>query len=296
MSSVNLSNYEIHVAEYPVFNFHEILSPQLFEELSKEFPSLSSMSEHKGELFAECHSSDPAGQFHQFCAERPSLGKLRDLIQSDGFVSQVTRFLVANRQNWPSSWSFFRLVLRTKLNRVTTTVSLHSGVRGYGLTPHTDKGDKFAALIIYLGSSDCDAVNAGGTTFYTPSNDGLARRFLRKHGEMNQGVWRFVPFRLLPLVSVGLPRIYSDRDCQNQATKALSAEFHQVHRSFFVSEFRANSGALFFKDQLTWHEVNLVNFPPHEVRRSILINLYCVPALPRRIFQRLRAVVRPNAT
>ena len=293
MTLINLSDYETHEAMYPVFNFRNILSSQLFENLSKEFPSMSSMSERKRDLFAECHSSNPNGQFHQFCAERSSVRALRDLFQSEAFISQITKFLLTNRRNWGSYWSFIRLLLRTKLNRVTATVSLHCGIQGYGLTPHTDKADKFAALIIYLGSGDVNAVRVGGTTFYTPTDDALAKQFLRQNAGLDQGIWRFVPFRFLPLVSVGLPRVYSEEDSRDESARALLDEFHQVHKSFFVSEFRPNSGALFFKDQLTWHEVDLSAFPPHEMRRSILVNLYCVPALPKRVFHRLRAIIRP---
>jgi hypothetical protein len=294
MTLINLSDYEIHEATYPVFNFRNVLGSQLFQDLDKEFPSMSSMSERKQELFAECHSSSPKGQFHQFCAERDSIRTLRDLIQSEAFISQLTKFLVTNRRNWRSYWSFIRLLLRTKLNRVTATVSLHCGIHGYGLTPHTDKADKFAALIIYLGSGDANAVKVGGTTFYTPSDDALAKQFLRKNAGLDKGIWRFVPFRFLPLVSVGLPRVYSQEDSRDQSARALLDEFHQLHDRFFVSEFQPNSGALFFKDQLTWHEVDLSKFPPNELRRSVLINLYCVPALPKRIFHRLRAITRPT--
>jgi hypothetical protein len=294
MTLIDLSDYEIHEATYPVFNFRNILSPQLFEELSREFPSMSSMSERKGELFAECHSSNPNGQFHQFCTERSSVRALRDLIQSEAFISQINKFLITNRRNWGSYWSFIRLLLRTRLNRVTATVSLHCGIQGYGLTPHTDKADKFAALIIYLGSGDSNAVRVGGTTFYTPTDDALAKQFLRKNTGRDRGIWRFVPFRFLPLVSVGLPRVYSEEDSRDQSARALLGEFHQAHKRFFVSEFQPNSGALFFKDQLTWHEVDLSKFPANELRRSVLINLYCVPALPKRVFHRLRAITRPT--
>lgn len=294
MTSINLSDYEVHSAEYPVFSFRNILSPELFDDLNKEFPPMSSMSERRGELFAQCHSSDAKGQFHQLCTEFESIRALREMIDSEAFVFRLTKFLVSNRRSWGSYGSFLRLLVRTRLNRLTATVSLHCGVRGYGLTPHTDKADKFAALIIYLGSGDFNAVATGGTAFYTPTENHLAKRFLRKLTGMNQRGWRFVPFRFLPLVSVGLPRVYSKGESSDQGAKALMAEFHHAHKRFFVSEFVPNSGALFFKDQLTWHEVDLANFPPHELRRSILVNLYCVPALPKRIFHRFRDAIRPS--
>jgi len=282
----DLTKLSVKGSDFPVFDFASVLPQALFEELNDTFEQFIGGAVIDG-LFRQLHSDSDSHRYRSKSNQLTAWKALSDEVLSSTFISNLLSLLKANRSMWTSPIDFLRIWLRVKVTRLRVTISLHSGRRGYELTPHTDKADKFAALILYFGSTNPTAVAEGGTTFYRPKSRAESQHYLRELTGLDSRLWSFVPFRLLPFRSAGLPRVYSHSDVTSEQSQAVQ-RFRELHEPFYKSKFSSNNMVLFFKDNLTWHEVNLQNYPPGEERRSLLINIYCSPTLPTRIYHRVR--------
>jgi hypothetical protein len=287
---VKLSEPLIIHSEFPVFVFSNPLESESFERLRREFP-LSHRAAGDREFFTEAHSSSEDARLYSLIAESPAWSAFVAELLDKPFKRTLMAFLYSSRREWSSTFDYLRLLSRTLMTKTFVTVSLHTGIRGYGLSPHTDKADKFAALILYFGGENESAESSGGTTFFRPKSVRESRKYLRRRTGLDKGIWSCFPFKLLPLTSAILPRTYSGADRQANFEHREIKEFHDLHEPFFTSRFTPNTLALFFKDQLTWHEVDLSDFPAGVERRTLLINVYCSPTHLVRLIHKLRQLV-----
>ena len=287
---MNLTEPNIIHSNFPVFIFNNPIEPKLFARLKQEFPLRHQATDNR-EFFSEAHSATEDGKLQSLIAESPAWSAFVAEILDKPFKKSLLALLYASRREWTSTLDYLRLLLRTVMTKTYVTVSFHSGIRGYGLSPHTDKADKFAALILYFGGEDESTISQGGTTFFQPRSVREGRTYLRRQTGLDKGFWTFVPFKLLPLKSAALPRTYDATDRQADIGSREIREFLDLHEPFYTSRFTPNTLALFFKDQMTWHEVNLSNFPVGIERQTLLINVYCSPTHPVRFVLKLRQLI-----
>lgn len=291
-SPLDLTSARVIKSDFPVFVFENVIEKNLFENLKREFPLTHSREGNSEQYFLEAHSSDPENSLKSLLSTSPEWSQFVGELLDGNFKRQLFQFLWNSRSAWNSKLDFWKLVLRLCRTKTRVTVSVHSGIRGYRLTPHTDKADKFAALILYFGSDRKNGSQSGGTTFYRPKSVNSGRSYLRSLTGFDKGLWAIWPFKLLPLSSAQLPRTYSSFDKTGPTNLTMIAEFLDLHEAFFSSHFSANTLVLFFKDQLTWHQVDLSDFPESEERHSLLINVYCSPTHMRRLAHKVTALFR----
>lgn len=287
---MNFSKPRIIHSAFPVFIFNDPIEPALFAQLKQEFP-LKHQAAGDREFFSEAHSASGDDKLQSLIAESPAWSAFIAELLDRPFKKSLMAFLYSSRREWTSRFDYLRLLARTVMTKTYVTVSLHSGIRGYGLSPHTDKADKFAALILYFGGEDDSEISQGGTTFFQPKSVHKSRKYLRRQTKLDRGIWSLVPFKLLPLTSAVLPRTYNAAEHQANIGSREIREFRDLHEPFYTSRFTPNTLALFFKDQLTWHEVDLSDFPAGVERRTLLINVYCSPTHVVRIIHKLRQFV-----
>jgi len=287
---MNLTEPRVIHSGFPVFIFSNPIDPALFARLKEEFP-LRHQATGDSEFFSEAHSASGDGKLQSLVAESPAWSAFVAELLDESFKKSLMAFLYSSRREWTSTFDYLRLLARTVTTGTYVTVSLHSGIRGYGLSPHTDKADKFAALILYFGGEDESEISQGGTTFFQPKSVHRSRKYLRRQTGLDRGIWSLVPFKLLPLTSAVLPRAYNAADHQANIGNREIREFRDYHEPFYTSRFTPNTLALFFKDQLTWHEVDLSEFPAGVERRTLLINVYCSPSHPVRLVHKIRQLI-----
>jgi len=287
---LDLTDFHVIKSDFPVFVFENVIDTNLFKSLKREFPLTHSRVSNHAQYFLEAHSSDPENPLKTRISDSPEWNRFVTELLDGNFKRQLIRFLLKSRKAWNSQLDYWKIILRLCRTKTRVTVSLHSGIRGYRLTPHTDKADKFAALILYFGSDQESGIQNGGTTFYRPKSIKSGRSYLRKLSGFDKGHWALWPFKLLPLSSAQLPRTYSSNDNTGPNSLAMNAEFLDLHEAFFSSHFSANTLVLFFKDQLTWHQVDLSGFPEFEERQSLLINIYCSPTHLKRVAHKVTAL------
>ncbi len=279
----NFSVYTTIKSGYPVFSFEYSIESSLFNKLRDEFPLRIVQETENTSFFAEAHSNDNTTRLSDLIRHSKVWSDFVEQIVHGSFRSELVKFLLRSSSAWTTPFDFIKLLLRLATSKTFTTISLHIGVRGYHLAPHTDKADKIAALIIYMGSTKDAGTAHGGTTFYFPKSRQDGMRYLREISGMEHGFWRYCPSALLPITSAFLPRTYSSANTTNLGNNERLNKFYELHEPFFTSQFQPNTSVLFFKDQLTWHEVDLSKFPSHDERRSILINVYRSPNHLRRV-------------
>jgi len=148
------------------------------------------------------------------------------------------------------------------------------------LSPHTDNADKVLALIVYFPEA-YESSDQGGTSFYLPrsrmSEVRVFRRYLRGGS--------LVPFGLRRLKSAKLPTVDGFD----------AVEVVGEHLDYFDSEyvlaldapFRLGSAGGFIKNQFSWHDLRLHRFPPGQIRRSLLVNVFLRPSKARALMDRI---------
>lgn len=154
---------------------------------------------------------------------------------------------------------------------------------GSVLSPHTDNADKVLALIVYFPGEN-ESTPGGGTSFYRPrsrrSEFKVFRRYLR---------WGWlIPLRLRRLSSVKLPTSDSF-DAIREVGEHLDFFDTQYHLALDTPYVLGGAGG-FIKNQFSWHDLRLHNFPPGGVRRSLLVNVFLRPSKTRSIINRLSSI------
>jgi len=151
---------------------------------------------------------------------------------------------------------------------------------GSVLSPHTDNADKVLALIVYF-PGESESTPGGGTAFYRPRS---RRSEFKVFGKYIRWGW-LIPLRLRRLLSVKLPTSDS-LDAMREVGEHL--DFFDTHYQRVLDAPYVLGGAGgFIKNQFSWHDLRLHDFPPGGVRRSLLVNVFLRPSKARSLINRL---------
>jgi len=156
---------------------------------------------------------------------------------------------------------------------------------GSVLSPHTDNADKVLALIVYF-PGESESTPGGGTSFYRPRS---RRSEFKVFGKYNRWGW-LIPLGLRRLLSVKLPTSDSF-DAMREVGEHL--DFFDTHYQLALDAPYVLGGAGgFIKNQFSWHDLRLHDFPLGGVRRSLLVNVFLRPSITRSFINRLLSIRR----
>jgi hypothetical protein len=148
------------------------------------------------------------------------------------------------------------------------------------LSPHTDNADKVLALIIYFPEEN-QSSDQGGTAFYLPKSWKSEIRIFRRY--MRAG-W-LMPFGLRRLKSTKLPTV-DGADAIGAVGEHLEL-FDREYQRVLDAPFKLGFAGGFIKNQFSWHDLRLHNYPPGQARRSLLVNVFLRPSKMRVIMDRI---------
>jgi len=151
---------------------------------------------------------------------------------------------------------------------------------GSVLSPHTDNADKVLALIVYFPEPH-ESADQGGTAFYLPKSRKSEVRVFQRYMKMG---W-LMPFGLRRLKSTKLPTVDS-LDAIAKVGEHLDF-FDREYDRALDAPFRLGAAGGFIKNQFSWHDLRLHTFPPGQVRRSLLVNVFLRPSKLRTLMHRV---------
>jgi hypothetical protein len=219
--------------------------------------------------------------FQQILAESNKWRELCEWFMSHEFVRDfLHEFRVPILRKYPP---LIRHVLRPwilKESRYYGEVQFSIRHTGSILSPHTDNADKVLALIVYFPEAH-ESSNQGGTAFYLPKTRMSEVRVFRRY--LSAG-W-LVPFGLRRLKSAKLPTV-DGFDAIKQVGEDLDF-FDSEYEMALDAPFRLGSAGGFIKNQFSWHDLRLHKFPPGQVRRSLLVNVFLRPSKARALMDRV---------
>jgi len=208
----------------------------------------------------------------------------RDYVEAwkspDVLMSLLHRFApaVKNRYQWPWRWILLRRLKNRSNLELTVLLSVYR--RGFQLAPHSDDRHKLISLIHYLPELDSASQGDGGTSFYVPKSR-TKRRHLRQFSPWSGGFRQYLPLWLSPILEAGLTRRYFESE---QIDSQERNTFDKYFSKACDVGYARNRISGFVKNDWSFHEVNLTNFPLSEIRRAVLIN---VRVHPSRIVERI---------
>lgn len=258
--------YLLH-SPFKVFEYSPFLSTAMSESLNREFPWNHVLK--NAPLNASRAEIDMSGDYDLFrrvTSELPTTRSLIRSLSSQAFLRYIEKsFRVELQQRLTDRNPLIRQLARYLpgvLLEVKATFTVYG--RGFHLTPHTDGVKKFLALIVYFEDPSAEpaekraAQRTGGTGFWIP---------LRRD---SQTYWksRLRPNSVDQIDSLALPR-----DQDGIAYRSLVAEFAEDFRREVVSEARNNSAVGFIKNNESWHDVDLREYPVGLRRGAILVNV-----------------------
>jgi len=117
-------------------------------------------------------------------------------------------------------------------------------VNGGGIAPHTDSRNKIVTMMLYFPSKEQEKANGLGTSFYEFDQKVLGKyeNFENIHNDNNQ-----------------------------------FPDFSKDSKISYTSEFTGGAIIGFFKNEFSWHSVNIGQIPGDGLRRSLNINYYYGP-------------------
>jgi len=160
--------------------------------------------------------------------------------------------------------------------------SLQFSVRHTGsiLSPHTDNADKVLALVVYFPEEN-ESKSGGGTAFYLPRTKSAEFKVFSRY--VRNG-W-FIPLSLWRLRSTKLPTSDSFH-ALNEVAEHL--DFFDSHYELVLdAPYELGCAGGFIKNQFSWHDLRLHDFPRGGIRKSLLVNVFLRPSKFRAIINRL---------
>jgi hypothetical protein len=147
---------------YPWNDFAQILTPEGFEALYKDYPSLELFEAHRG--MVRPHGQRPHDRYY-LAYERSIYGHTKDKEQGE-----------VSHSDLPSTWQSFMDELKTNetyhafienllgMGPLTARYAWHVGVNGSEVSPHRDSDDKVGTHIFYFNThEDWDDAWGGST-------------------------------------------------------------------------------------------------------------------------------------
>jgi hypothetical protein len=219
--------------------------------------------------------------FQQILAESSKWRELCEWFMSNDFVQDfLHEFKDPILRKYPP---IIRHILKPwilKESRYYGEVQFSIRHTGSILSPHTDNADKVLALIVYFPEAH-ESSEHGGTAFYLPKTRISEVRVFRRY--MSAG-W-LVPFGLRRLKSAKLPTV-DGFDAIKRVGEHLDF-FDGEYEMALDAPFRLGAAGGFIKNQFSWHDLRLHNFPPGQVRRSLLVNVFLRPSKARALMDRV---------
>lgn len=222
---------------FPLVAASNLLADSEWESLRSEFPS-SSIVGHQAQ-----------GEVKKFLEYSPSWKEFIDHLNCYDFISPIWRHfyldlaLIGDR-------SIPRRVLpwslgedRNKIGRpVELSFSFIRSSDGSYLEPHTDTTRKLVSLIFYFPDDDWETSWGGQTRFYRLKNN-------EKNMREKWVNWR-------------------NEDLFNRLGKR---QFFDDFEVFFSPKFMANSGVMFLKTNMAWHDVSPVRLDGKSKSRNVFL-------------------------
>lgn len=219
--------------------------------------------------------------FQQILASSSKWSELCEWFMSREFVEDFLReFKAPILRKYPP---IIRQVLSSwilKESRYYGEVQFSIRHTGSILSPHTDNADKVLALIVYFPEAH-ESSDRGGTAFYLPKSQMSEVRVFRRY--LSAG-W-LIPFGLRRLKSVKLPTV-DGFDAIDRVGEDLDF-FDNEYEVALDAPFRLGSAGGFIKNQFSWHDLRLHDYPPRQVRRSLLVNVFLRPSKLRALMDRI---------
>lgn len=267
---------------FTVFECESYLSEEEFSRLATEFPWQMILQSSDNENFR--FRIDEYGHrnlYREVLRTRPYLATFLRSLHSHFFIRDLlSTFRAPIVARFPPSARLKRLGLRLAPTWIfDLKVDLTVYKRGFHLTPHTDAVDKVVAILMYFedpSGETCDSATShalGGT------------RFWRAKTVEREVAWRDRLTANNPLshsnetvLSLTLERKFDSSDSLSDQFSEFQRDFEQ----FRFSKARNNHLAGFVKSNISWHSVDLTEYPDNMLRGAILINLNLPPVSLRR--------------
>jgi hypothetical protein len=243
-------------------------------QLRSEYPTELMLSRLKDRLSINLNFHDGSDEVMSFLAGSPAWRRYHEAMTSREWLTETIKtFKTEFVRRYPV---LLRPLLAARvLNpaNLEVTVALSFSKRGFLLSPHSDDKFKLLTLIHYLPAQS-GAELKGGTSFFLP-REKCSLRDVRQFSEWSRGLRKFLPFyRLAPAIDASLTRRYEEGEVPNAAERA---RFKELFEPGDYVEYRANRISGFVKNNWTFHEVDLSDFPEGEFRRAALVNIRLRP-------------------
>ena len=154
---------------YPWANFKALLTPEAFDALYREFPSLDFFEQHEG--IARKHGQKPHDRYYLAYEEKIDLYKSLDAqaeaIQSKGIIrhhqlSPTWQAFITEITTDTPYRRFISALLGTA--EFTTRFAWHVATAGHSVSPHSDARNKLGTHIFYFNTSEDWKAEWGGAT------------------------------------------------------------------------------------------------------------------------------------
>lgn len=148
---------------FPWFNFHELLTPEAFAALHREYPSLDKFERHQD--LARAHGQRSHNRY--YLAYESSIYKDLERKEDEGVIhyddlSPTWQAFMDAVEGDPTYRRFIGSLVG--LEDFTTRYAWHVGVAGSEVSPHRDAEDKLATHIFYFNTHEDWDPSWGGST------------------------------------------------------------------------------------------------------------------------------------
>jgi Rps23 Pro-64 3,4-dihydroxylase Tpa1-like proline 4-hydroxylase len=149
LSTVDADSFR-SITPFPWHNFHEFLTPEGFETLYRDFPSLDLFEQHSG--ITRSHGQRPHNRYYL-------------AYESSIYRSKQRKNGIIQHDELPKSWQQFIEELETSdvyrkliqsclgVSRYKVRYAWHVGFSGCEVSPHIDSSDKIGTHILYFNTS-----------------------------------------------------------------------------------------------------------------------------------------------
>jgi len=262
----------------------DFLDRKLYMELVESFPEGVLTRKMGANFFADLDSSRDSRAIREAVSTSPAWRSL---------IRQVT-----TRKFRTELLSYFRMELTRvrgaeEVNRLSSgntevKVGFHLSRSGYILSPHTDTGAKLVTIILYLATNEEDSLVEAGTNFYRPIEKLAGKQFL---SELLFREGKVLPAEMTEVFGVSLDRVYGAEDSHEKVKSALEA-FDSIHERSSQLGYRPNRAVAFVKSNFSWHDVRLIDVPPHFLRKSFYINFMIQPRRSPKVGKKIGSRLR----
>jgi hypothetical protein len=261
-------------SSYLHFWADDFLPSSYDSQLRAEYPTELMLNRLKNRLSVNLNFHDGSVEVKTFLEGSPAWRRYHEVFTSREWLAETIRtFRGEFVRRYPLVLRPLLAVRVLKPSNLEVTVALSFSRKGFLLAPHSDDKFKLLTLIHYL-PVQTGAELSGGTGFFLP-RQGCSLRNVRQFSEWSRGLRRYLPFyRLAPAIDSSLTRRYEEGEAPNPAERA---RFEALFERGDYVEYRTNRISGFVKNNWTFHEVDLSDFPEGEFRRAALVNIRLRP-------------------